>query len=172
MAYYKRNSIGMSLSIIAIVAADGAIGRGGDQPFHISEDFRHFKQLTLGHPIIMGRKTFEALPKGALPGRRNIVITRNPDYKPEGAETAVSLDEAFAMTEGEEAFVIGGGHVYAAALDIVDTLYITEVNATVPDADTYFPAVDAEKWEVAEKGETLTDPRSGHSFCFLTYKRR
>lgn len=162
----------MSLSIIAIVAADGAIGCGGDQPFHISEDFRHFKRLTLGHPVIMGRKTFEALPKGALPGRRNIVITRNGDYKPAGAETAPSLEAALEMTRGGEAFVIGGGHVYGAAIDLVDKLYITEVDAEVPDADTFFPAIAPEKWEIVERGEKLFDPRSGKNFCFLTYIRR
>lgn len=162
----------MSLSLIAIVAADGAIGRGGDQPFHISADFRHFKELTLGHPVIMGRKTFEALPKGALPGRRNIVITRNPDYAPAGAETVASLQEAIERTAGEEAFVIGGGHVYAAAIDLAATLYITGVEATVPDADTFFPAIDPELWAVAERGPMLVDPRSGLNFCFLTYRRR
>lgn len=162
----------MSLSLIAIVAADGAIGRGGDQPFHISADFRHFKELTLGHPVIMGRKTFEALPKGALPGRRNIVITRNPDYAPAGAETVSSLREAIEKTAGEEAFVIGGGHVYVAAIDLADTLYITGVEATVPDADTFFPAIDPERWTVVERGAMHVDPRSGHNFCFLTYRRR
>lgn len=98
------------ISMIAIVARDGAIGRGGDQPFHISADFKRFKQLTLGHPVIMGRRTFEALPGGALPGRRNIVISRNPDYRAEGAETAPSIGDAIAMCDGAgEVFIIGGG---------------------------------------------------------------
>ena len=120
----------------------------------------------------MGRKTFEALPKGALPGRRNIVITRNPDYAPAGAETVASLQEAIERTAGEEAFVIGGGHVYAAAIDLADTLYITGVEATVPDADTFFPVIDPERWTVVERGAMHVDQRSGHNFCFLTYRRR
>ncbi len=101
------------VSIIAIVAADGAIGRNGDQPFHISADFKRFRQLTLGHPVIMGRRTFEALPKGALPGRKNIVITRNSSFKAENITTAPSVEDALAICreEGADPFIIGGGEI-------------------------------------------------------------
>lgn len=161
------------ISMIAIVARDGAIGRGGDQPFHISADFKRFKQLTLGHPVIMGRRTFEALPGGALPGRRNIVISRNPDYRAEGAETSSSIGDAIAMCDGAgEVFIIGGGRVYSQAISMADRLLMTEVSAEVPDADTFFPAIDPEVWTVAETSPEAVDPRSGVSYRFVTYLRR
>lgn len=139
------------LTLIAIVAADGAIGRAGDQPFHIPADFRHFKAATMGKPIVMGRRTFEALPKGALPGRRNIVITSDADWTAPGAERAASLDGALAMCAGvEEVMVIGGGRLYRSAIGIADRLMLTEVDATVADADVFFPAVDPTQWELVE----------------------
>lgn len=159
-----------TISIIAIVAANGAIGRGGDQPFHISEDFKRFKQLTLGHPIVMGRRTFEALPKGALPGRRNIVVSRNENYQPEGAERASSVEHALSLCHDDEIFVIGGGQIYAQALPLATRLYLTEVDATVDDADTFFPTLGPE-WTLSETSETHTDPRSGHTYRFATYIR-
>lgn len=134
----------MKTSIIVAIDRNGAIGNAGDQLFYIREDLRHFKELTLGHPIIMGRKTFEALPRGPLPGRRNIVITRNPDFHPEGAETAPSLEAALALcVDADEAFIIGGAQVYALALPVATDLYITEIDAAAPTADTYFPAFNA-----------------------------
>ena len=124
------------IGVIAIVAHGGAIGRGGDQPFHIKEDFRHFKALTLGKPIVMGRKTFEALPTGTLPGRTNIVVTRNADWSAEGVVTAASLDEAIAKgfeENSEEVMIIGGGEIYRQAMPLATNLYITEVDGEVAD---------------------------------------
>lgn len=136
----------MKTSIIVAIDRNRAIGNAGDQLFYIREDLRHFKELTLGHPVIMGRKTFEALPRGPLPGRRNIVITRNPAFRPEGAETAPSLEAALALcadANADEAFIIGGAQIYALALPLATDLYITEIDAAAPAADTYFPAFDA-----------------------------
>ncbi|MDE5686719.1 MAG: dihydrofolate reductase [Paramuribaculum sp.] len=160
------------ISVIAIVAADGAIGRGGDQPFHISADFKRFKQLTLGHPVIMGRRTFEALPKGALPGRKNIVITRNSSFKAENITTAPSIKDALAICREEEAdpFIIGGGEIYRQSMSLATTLYLTEVEATVEDADTFFPEIDPAKWVLTERSEEQTDPRSGVKYRFSTYR--
>lgn len=160
------------LNIIAIIGSDRAIGRRGDQPFHISDDFRRFKALTSGHPVIMGRRTFEALPKGALPLRRNIVITTSPSWTAPGVETAPSLESALALcADGPEPFVIGGGTVYSLALPLATRLYITEVQAVVPDADTWFPAIDPAVWTAVETSPTLTDPRSGLPYRFVEYTR-
>lgn len=161
------------VAMIAIVARDGAIGRGGDQPFHISADFRRFRDLTMGCPVIMGRKTFEALPKGALPGRRNIVVTRNSLWHAPGTETAPSLPDAVAMAAGvPRVFLIGGGEIYRRGLPVADELYLTEVDADVPDADTFFPEVKPAEWHMTEESEWLSDSRSGVRFRFLSAVRR
>lgn len=145
----------MEIRIIAALTRNGAIGRRGDLLFHIPADLRHFKQLTLGHPIVMGRKTFESFPKGPLPGRRNIVITRNTDYIRDGIETAPSLEAAIALAEGcEKIYVIGGGEIYRQALPLATHLDLTEIDATTPDADTFFPPIDPEEWAI----ETTEDP--------------
>ena len=160
------------ISIIAIVGRDGAIGIGGDQPWHISEDFRHFKAVTLGKPVIMGRKTFEALPRGPLPGRRNIVITRNPEWRHEGVDTASSLEAAIALcADVDEAFVIGGGAIYAAALPLASRLELTLVDADTPAADTFFPPIDLTQWRIAEQSEKHTDPKTNTPFRFTTWQK-
>lgn len=164
----------MKIGIIAIVAHDGVIGQGGDQPFHIREDFRRFKALTLGKPIVMGRKTFEALPGGALPGRINIVITRNADWSAEGVVVAKSLDDAIAKgfeLNTDEVMIIGGGEIYRQAMPVATHLYLTEVDADVPNADTFFPNVDFSLWNLVEASESQIDPRSNASFRFLDYER-
>lgn len=133
----------MKISIIVAVDRNWAIGNQGDQLFYISEDLRHFKQLTLGHPIIMGRKTFEALPRGPLPGRRNIVITRQADYHAPGAEIAASLQDAIALCgDTDEVFIIGGAQVYRQAFPLATDFYLTQIDAEAPEADTFFPALE------------------------------
>ncbi|MCM1348239.1 MAG: dihydrofolate reductase [Firmicutes bacterium] len=160
------------VTIIAIVARNGAIGRGGDQPFHISADFRRFKQLTTGKPIVMGRRTFEALPSGALPHRRNIVVTRNQDYRAKDAETAPSLEAAVNLcSDAEDIMVIGGGEIYRQAMPLASTLMLTEVDADVDNADTFFPTVDRKEWVETERSERFTDPKSGVCYTFATYSR-
>lgn len=134
----------MVVSMIAAVARNGAIGKDGNQPFFIKDDLQHFKQLTLGHPIIMGRKTFEALPKGALPGRRNIVLTRNAAFHAPGAEVVSTPEQALALcAEADEVFIIGGGEIYRLFMPLAQRIYLTEIDAEVPDADTFFPAFSA-----------------------------
>lgn len=165
----------MNITIIAAVAADRAIGRRGDLAFHISADLKRFKALTTGHTVIMGRKTFESLPKGALPNRRNIAISRNPQASFPGAESAQSLESALelAAAAGEtEVFIIGGGQIYASALPLADTLQLTLVEATAPDADTFFPEIAGSEWELTECDTTQTDPKSSLGFRFATYRRR
>ncbi|MDE6099761.1 MAG: dihydrofolate reductase [Paramuribaculum sp.] len=166
-------SVTPDIAIIAIVAADGAIGRAGDQPFHISADFKRFRQLTLGHPVIMGRRTFEALPKGALPGRKNIVITRNPDFMAENTTVVSSINEALSVCGKDEAspFIIGGGEIYRQGMPYADTLYLTEVDATADDADTFFPKVDPAEWVLTDRTDLFTDEKSGVRYRFSTYRR-
>lgn len=161
-----------TVSIIAIVARDGAIGIAGDQPFHIADDFRRFKALTLGKPIVMGRRTFEALPKGALPGRRNIVVTRSPEWSAPDTERAAAIEEALALAaDAPETMIIGGGEIYRQAMPLATKLYITEVDAAVEGADTHFPAIDAGEWSLAESSPYYTDPRSGARYRFAIYCR-
>lgn len=160
----------ITLSIIVAVARGGAIGASGDLLYHISADLRRFKQLTMGHPVIMGRKTFESFPKGPLPGRRNIVVTRNQEYPAEGIERVSSLEEA-CRRAGEDAFVIGGGEIYRMAMDVADRIYMTEIDADAPGADTFFPAVDPGVWRIVEEGEWAEDPKRGALRYTCLYRR-
>lgn len=164
-----------TVSPIIIVACtrDFAIGRGGDLLFHISDDLKRFKALTMGHTIIMGRKTFESFPKGALPGRRNIVVTRNASYSAPAVETASSLEEALAMCAGaEKAFVLGGGQIYAEALPLASEIELTLIDAVVPDADTHFPRLDAKTWGMPEHPVfDRTDLKTGVRYAYLTLRR-
>lgn len=159
-----------TITIIAAVTRDLAIGHGGDLLYHISDDLRHFKTLTMGHPIVMGRRTFESFPKGALPGRRNIVVSRNSAYTAPGAETVGSLEEALALaaTESEgidpsEIFVIGGGQIYSQALPLAHRLELTLIDTERPDADTRFPAIELPSGPL----ESSVDPKSGITYSFL-----
>lgn len=132
------------IRMIAAVCRNGAIGRRGELLFHISGDLRRFKEQTMGWPIIMGRKTFESFPKGPLPGRRNIVISRRSDYAPAGVEVACSVEEALAAVEGtERAYVIGGAEIYRQFMPMASQLDITEIDAAPDDADAFFPPFDA-----------------------------
>lgn len=163
----------MEISVIAAVTRNGAIGRRGKLLFSISDDLKRFKALTTGHPVIMGRRTFESLPKGALPNRRNIVITRNRIFNAPGAEKARSIEDALAMlTDSDSPFIIGGGDIYRQIIGIADRLWLTEIDETVDDADTFFPDIDSNVWKVDEQSDSMTDPRSGVSYRFVCYSRR
>lgn len=160
------------ITLIAAITRDRALGKGGDMIFHISADLRRFKKLTTGHPLVMGRRTFESFPNGPLPGRRNLVVTRDDTYRSEGIETFSSLEDALAACEDVGPMVIGGGQVYAQAIPLADRLLITEIDADVPDADTFFPEISQDEWEITETSEPMTDPGSGVSFRYLTYTRK
>lgn len=160
------------ISIIVAVTRNNAIGRSGDLLFHISEDLKQFKAITMGHPIIMGRKTFESFPNGALPGRRNIVITRQGDYNAENIEVVNSLQAAIdAVKDVDNAFVIGGGEIYRQALPLCSRLYLTEIDTEIADADTFFPEINDE-WEITEQSDIKQDPRSGVQFRFTCLSRK
>lgn len=163
------------VAIIVATAARNAIGAKGSIPFRIKSDMKRFREITMGKPIVMGRRTFESLPNGALPGRRNIVVSRQPDYHPLGAEVASSLDEAVALaaeTEPEEIMVIGGGEIYAQALPSTSRIYLTEIDADYPEADTFFPEIRMTDWVAEEASEPLTDENSGLGYRFITLRRR
>ncbi|MDE6327358.1 MAG: dihydrofolate reductase [Duncaniella sp.] len=154
----------MKLAIIVAATRDLAIGHNGDLLYHISADLRRFKAITMGHPIIMGRKTFESFPNGPLPGRRNIVITHNPSYTHEGIETASSLEEAIAMcADCEKAYIIGGGEIYRCALPMADSVELTLIDAEHPEAEVRFPYIELPETEFTE-----IDPRSGVRYAFLS----
>lgn len=159
------------ISIIAAIAENNAIGLNGKLLYWLPADLKRFKTLTTGHTIIMGRKTFESLPKGALPNRRNVVLTRSKQTF-EGAETFASLAEALAScSQEEDIYIIGGASVYAEALPLADRLCLTEVHDTPKEADAFFPAFNKEEWDVAFKEEHEPDERHAQSFTFIDYVR-
>ena len=154
--------------LIAAVARDGGIGRANRLLVHLPEDLAHFKRATLGHPVVMGRRTWESVGR-PLPGRRNIVVTRNAHYAAAGAETALSLDAALArLADAPKVFVIGGAALYAEALPLADELILTEIDAAF-EADTHFP-----RWNRAEFRQTAREPRQGPDglrYDFVHYER-
>jgi dihydrofolate reductase len=157
----------MIVTLVAAVAANGVIGRDGDLPWRIPEDLRHFKAVTLGKPVIMGRKTWQSIGR-PLPGRRNIVVTRDASFEAPGAEIADSLDAALAMTaDAAEVCVIGGGEIYAQALPFAERLHITEVAARV-SGDVHFPAFDRAGWQETDRTDhAATADTPGFSFVTL-----
>ncbi len=153
------------LSIIACISkGNRAIGYNNQLLYHIKEDMVRFKELTIGHTIIMGRKTYESLPHGALPKRRNLVVSKTLREIP-GCEVVSSIEEAW-KAEGEEIFVIGGESIYRQAIPLADKLYLTIVDNEPQQADTFFPSFNLEDWEMAKK-EMRNE--NGLSFTFLTY---
>lgn len=168
MSQAAAESAGPRVYLIAAVAANGVIGANGKLPWHLPEDLKHFKALTLGHPLIMGRKTWESLGK-ALSGRENIVVTRAPGYDAPGASVASSLDGALALCAGEPTvFVIGGGELYSAALPLADGLVLTEIQRDYA-GDARFPRFDRSAWrETQRKPQTSAD---GLRFDFVLYEK-
>ena len=135
------------LSVVVAVARDNAIGRNGDLLCHLPADLRHFKNLTSGHTVVMGRRTFDSLPKGALPNRRNIVITRNPAFSAPGTETAASIEALPGMIAPDETvFVIGGEQIYRQLLPLATELCLTRIEAAFPDACTFCPLLNENEW--------------------------
>ena len=164
---------GPKVSIIVAVTADNAIGRGGDLIYRLKADMRHFRTLTMGRPIIMGRKTWESLPNGAVPGRRNMVVSRNKDYVAEGAEVFGSLSAALGVLDAEdEAMIIGGAQIYGEAMGLAHRLYLTQIDATAPDADTFFPEIKVDEWEVVDSGAPEKDAATGLSYRFVCLSRK
>lgn len=162
----------MEKCLIVAVSDDLAIGRGGDTPWHLGEDLKYFKRVTMGCPVIMGRTTFESIGR-PLPGRKNIVLSRKDISLPEGVVRVGSIEEAYAAAEpSERCFIMGGASVYAKVIGDMDRLYITRIHTSVPDADAFFPDFDLSVWEEQSRSDTLTDERSGIRFEFVVYSRK
>lgn len=163
----------MELGLIAAVGRNGAIGKGGQMPWELKADLAHFRRTTMGCPVVMGRRTWDSLPPRfrPLPGRRNLVVTRNPAWRADGAESAGSLDEALArLRDAPRVFVIGGGELYAQALPRANLLVLTEIDADF-DADTFFPAWDRDAFEEIAYERHAAD-ESGWPYAFVTYHRK
>jgi dihydrofolate reductase len=159
-----------TVSLIAALGRNRVIGRGADIPWRLPADQQRFKQLTMGRPIIMGRKTHASIGR-ALPGRLNIVVSRQPGYAAPGCEVVGSLDAALARAGDGEAFVIGGGDLYQAALARADRLYLTFVDLD-PQGEVLFPEIDREDWEEIDRTPGVVDERNVHPHTFVTLRRR
>lgn len=160
------------LSIIVAVARNYGIGHQNQLLYWLPNDLKRFKALTTGHTIIMGRRTFESLPKGALPHRRNIVLSRRTDCMYEGAECFSSLAEALAhCSEDEEVFIIGGASVYREALPLADRLYLTQVDDESKEADVFFPPINQQEWKEIGRDVHQTDEKHLYPYCFVDYER-
>lgn len=161
------------ISIIVAADAGNAIGKDNRLLCRMPDDMKRFKELTTGHTVIMGRKTFESLPKGALPNRRNIVLTTDPHKQYADTVSCQDLQEAIGVyKDEEEVFIIGGAMVYKEAMPFADTLYLTRIHHTFEDADTFFPEIDLSQWNVTEQQEFPADEKHAYPFTFLTYTRK
>lgn len=161
-------------SIQAIVAVDenGAIGRQGELLCHLPLDMKHFKEVTMGHSIVMGRKTFESFPRRPLPGRQNIVITRNKRWQYDNVTVAHDLDEAINAAQDNTIFIIGGAQIYELALPRVEVLHLTLIHARWASADAFFPTLDPKEWQEVSREHHESDHRNAYEFDFITLKRR
>jgi dihydrofolate reductase len=163
-----------TVSLVVAQASNGTIGQHGKVPWNIPADLRHFKSVTMGKPCIMGRKTWESLPKKPLPGRTNIVLTRDGNFRGDGAVAVHSLEDAFARAEAEgadEIVVIGGADVYRAALPRADCIYLTEVHAGF-EGDVSMPVFNALEWKEVAREDHAASETGGLAFSFVTFERR
>ena len=162
-----------TISIIAAIAENNAIGKNNKLLWRLPADMRRFKDLTTGHAVIMGRKTFESLPKGPLPNRKNVVLTTLPEAGFVNCFACESMGAALDICEKEdEIFILGGALVYRQALRIADRMYITLVHGEFKDADTFFPVVNWDMWEEVERQEFPADAKHAYPYTFLTYVRK
>ncbi len=161
----------MTITIIAAVARNRVIGKDGDMPWHLPADLKFFKRMTAGHTVVMGRRTFESFGGRPLPKRRNLVITRNPDYAADGVEVFHSLPDAVgACTNDETVFICGGAGIYRDSLDLADRMYLTRIEAEI-DGDTCFPEVDWDQWQLVEEVVHPADADNAYDLRFQTYDR-
>ncbi|EAQ82352.1 dihydrofolate reductase [Blastopirellula marina] len=161
----------MTVSLIVAASQNNVIGRDGDMPWRLSADLQRFKKLTMGHSIVMGRKTYESIGR-LLPGRQTVIVTRQADYAVEGAVIAANVAEALQTpsTSGE-IFVVGGGEIYAQAIDLADQIYLTRVQAMIEDGDAFFPALDQDKWDRIETREFPADEKNDYPTTFEIWRR-
>jgi dihydrofolate reductase len=161
----------MDVSLIAALDRHNAIGRGNALPWHLPDDLKRFKALTLGKPLLMGRKTAESLGR-ALPGRRNLVLTRAGSVPIAGMEAVASLDAALVVADPDELMVIGGGEVFALALPRATKMHLTHIDTLIEGADAYFPAFDPLQWTATRRESHAQDARHAFAFEFVDYARQ
>ena len=162
----------MAVSLIVAVSENGVIGRDGGLPWRLSADLKHFKSTTMGHHLIIGRRTWDEVGK-PLPGRTMVVVTRSRRFEPENVRVAHSLKEALDIARNDdEPFIGGGAHIYRMALenDLVDRIYLTRVHAEV-EGDTYFPKIDLDEWDLVSEERHEADEKNEHPYSFLVYER-
>lgn len=161
----------MKVTMVVAASTNNVIGRQGSLPWRLPEDMQRFRRLTMGKPVVMGRRTFEAIGK-ALPGRRNVIISRQPGLRIEGCEVAMSPEAALSLArDAAEVMIIGGGHIYRALLPQADRIEMTRVHVHV-DGDTFFPQLSADEWEVTSAEEHPADESRPVGFTFETVERR
>lgn len=164
----------MTISLIAAAAKNNAIGKDGDMPWHLSNDLKYFKNTTWGLPVLMGRKTFESFGKGKpLPGRKNIILTRQDDYKPDGVIVVKNVEDALLAAkemDANELMVIGGGEIYRLFFEKADRIYLTRVDAE-PEADTFFPEMKTDEWKMVSKKDHEADTKNNYNYSFEVWER-
>jgi dihydrofolate reductase len=164
----------MTISLIVAASTNNAIGKNNQLLWHLPNDLKFFKNTTWGMPVIMGRKTFESVNK-PLPGRFNIIITRQADWNAAGVIVAKNLNEALqkaAETNCKECFIIGGGEIYKESFTMADKIYLTRVHTEIADADTYFPAIDEKDWEKISNEDFEADASHAYAYSFQIWKRK
>lgn len=163
------------LSIIVAISENNAIGQKGGLLCHLPADLKHFKEITSGHPVLMGERTYLSLPKHPLPNRRNIVLTDNPQFAAEGVEIVHSIPEAMQLINEDstaEFFIIGGGMVYRQFFALADKLYITRIHHTWNDADTFFPEIKNNEWQVIRQEDCASDDKNPYNYTFFEYIKK
>ncbi|WP_165023755.1 dihydrofolate reductase [Dysgonomonas sp. ZJ279] len=161
-----------TVSIIVAADENNAIGKDNNLLCYLPNDLKYFKSITDGHSIIMGRKTFESLPKGALPNRRNIVITQNKSLQFENCEMCSSVDDAINLCRNEdEIFFIGGGSVYNIVIDFADSLYLTRIHHRFEGADTFFPLINDDQWKETSREYHKADEKNKYDYSFIKFQK-
>lgn len=162
----------MTISLVVAAASNNAIGKDGNMPWHLPNDMKHFKNITWGMPVVMGRKTFDSLGK-PLAGRKNIVITRQPGWRAEGTVAVKSIEDALFVAkeaDANEVMVIGGGEIYRALFDRAKKIYLTRVEAE-PEGDTFFPMLDPKQWYLSSQKNHEADEKNAYNYSFQTWER-
>jgi dihydrofolate reductase len=161
------------LNLIVAIAENNAIGIAGDLLCHLPNDLKHFKEITSGATVVMGKNTFFSLPRRPLPNRRNIVLTTDTHFAYENTEVAHSIDQLYAMLSNEEeVFIIGGGKVYEQFINTVDKLYVTHIHHTWEDADTFFPSIDPNIWQCVNTQRNEADEKNPYPYTFAVYTKK
>jgi dihydrofolate reductase len=160
----------MTISLIVAKSNNNVIGKNNQLIWHLPADLKHFKTITMGHTVVMGRKTYESMMK-PLPGRTNVVITRQDNYHPEGITIEPSLEDALKDLKVEEVFIIGGGEIFKQAMAVANKLYITEIHADF-EGDTFFPEINQNVWVKTEEEKHLKDEKNPYDYTYITYQRK